>query len=176
LLNLNPKNILLSWSLNPEIHSSEEKGTAPVKERIEAARLCAEAGYRVAFHFDPLIYSEDFSACYGALLNILTEKIPEKSVDFISLSCFRGPHALFDKMRERPQISKLLKGDFVNGIDGKFRYFKALRMEMLGFMTASFAKLWPSVLTYYCMEHASVWQSLKGFDPGEREEFERMFF
>ena len=46
---------VISWSLNtPRVIEEEEHLTATLNERLAAARRCAEAGYPVGFHFDPL--------------------------------------------------------------------------------------------------------------------------
>lgn len=175
IINLNPKNILLSWSLNPEELSAEEKGTAKVSARIEAAAICAQAGFKVGFHFDPLIYYDNFKQGYIALIEELISNVPEKSVEYISISTFRAPAPLLEKMRERPSVSRLLKADLHLSPDGKYRYFKPLRMSMLKLVTELFQKHWKSVFLYYCMEHSTVWEKLMNTDPGEREDFEKLF-
>jgi spore photoproduct lyase len=176
LLDLNPKNIVVSWSLNPpEIAMTEEHGAAPIHKRLEAAKLCADAGYRIGFHFDPLIAYEGWQKGYGELLATLFNTVPESSVEYISISTFRTTAALMDRMRERPEPSRLLRGDMIAGLDGKQRYFKALRAELLGYVTNELYRHWRSVFVYYCMEHESLWKNLLGFDPGEREEMEELF-
>ncbi|MDR2884048.1 MAG: DNA photolyase [Deferribacteraceae bacterium] len=176
LLNLNPKNIVVSWSLNPQpISDIEESGTARIADRLAAAKICAEAGYRLAFHFDPVIYTENYQKLYGDLLNELFNTVPESAVEYISISTFRAPAPLMDKMRERDSVSKLLKGDMVLGLDSKFRYFKPLRFEILEFMTTQIYRHWENIFVYYCMEDRAIWKRLFGFDPGERTEFESLF-
>jgi len=39
---------------------AEERKTTPLKERIDAARKCQEKGYPLGFHFDPIIYYEQW--------------------------------------------------------------------------------------------------------------------
>jgi len=47
---------IVAWSLNPPEVIDREEGTAsPLEERLEAARRCQQWGYRLAFHFDPLL-------------------------------------------------------------------------------------------------------------------------
>jgi spore photoproduct lyase len=176
LLELNPRNVVVSWSLNPQsIADIEEIGTASIKDRLQAAKKCAEAGYRLAFHFDPVIYTENYQKLYGELLAELFNAIPERSVEYISISTFRAPALLIDKMRERKALSALLKGDMVSGLDSKMRYFKPLRYEMLEFMTSQICRHWKNIFVYYCMESSAIWKGLLGRDPGEREEFETLF-
>ena len=174
LLNLNPKNIIVSWSLNPQsVVDANEPGAVPVAGRLKAAQTCADAGYKVAFHFDPIIYG--YEEEYEALFETLTNSIDERAVEYISLSTFRGPAKLIDKMRERKDFPEMLRHDMIRGLDGKSRYFKPLRREMIRHALQTLKKGWPSVFIYLCMEHANIWQDLFGFDPGEREELEKLF-
>ncbi|MEC9492342.1 SPL family radical SAM protein [Flexistipes sp.] len=176
LFNHNPENILVSWSLNPqEIIAAEEHYTADLDERIDAAAKCAEYGYKVGFHFDPLIYYNDFEKGYSDVAKKLFEKIPEQSVEYISISTFRFIPGLLDTVREKFESSQLLKSDYVKTLDGKMRYFKSLRHYMLGYMVSRIREYWPNVFLYFCMEHETVWKQLLGFDPGEREKFESNF-
>lgn len=176
LLEMNPKNVMVSWSLNPsEIIRNEEPLTAPLKRRLEAMKTVAAYGYKVGFHFDPLIFTEDFESIYGALIDELLASAPENMVEFISVSTFRCPPELFDVIRLRPTDSILTKGDFIRGLDGKIRYFKALRIKMIKFVVERLRKEWKKPFIYLCMEHESLWKNICGYDPKGREEFERLF-
>jgi len=176
LLNLNPKNIVVSWSLNPEfIVEKEELYAAKVKDRIEAAKICSEYGYKVSFHFDPLIFYENFENGYTSVLNELFEKIDEKNVEFISISTFRFIPELYDIVRERFSETMLFENRFIKAGDGKLRYFKALRFYMLRFVVDKIRSYWKNVFIYFCMEQDDIWKKLFKFDPGEREVFEKNF-
>lgn len=176
LFHHNPKNILVSWSLNPQkLVADEEHFTATLDERIKAAAMCAEYGYKVCFHFDPLIYYENFEKGYGEVIEKLFSRIPEKSVEYISISTFRFIPGLLDIVREKFEYSHLLKNEYVKTLDGKMRYFKALRYYMLRYVIDKIREYWPNVFLYFCMEHQSVWKKLLSYDPGEREEFEKNF-
>jgi spore photoproduct lyase len=51
-----PDRVLPAWSMNaPEIQADQEGGSASLEERLRAARTCAQAGFRVCLHFDPVI-------------------------------------------------------------------------------------------------------------------------
>lgn len=176
LLNLNPANVMVSWSLNPQsIIDKEEPYTASLERRLKAAEKVSSYGYKVGFHFDPLIMIDNFEEEYGALIDNLTSRINGKMVEYISISTFRCPPELMNKVRMREKASILTKGDFIRGIDGKVRYFKAERTKMISFVTDKLKKAWKDVFIYYCMEHSSMWEKLMDYDPGEREEFEQFF-
>lgn len=55
LLKLKPNNqVVVSWSLNPQnVIDEYEFGTASLDERINAAKLCQQHGYRIRFRIDP---------------------------------------------------------------------------------------------------------------------------
>ena len=176
LLSVEPKNAIVSWSLNPqEIISKEEPFTASLDRRLNAALNCVKHGYKVGFHFDPLIMTENFETIYGRLFEMLTDTIPQEAVEFISISTFRCPQELLDCIRSRKAPSVILKGDFIKGLDGKARYFKGLRAKMLRFAVKSLRKQWKNAFIYFCMEHESLWKNLLETDPGCREDFEKSF-
>ena len=176
LLNLNPKNVMVSWSLNPaSIIEQEEPFTASLKRRLAAAKEVSSYGYKVGFHFDPLIMTENFARLYGELIDELTSQIDENMVEYISISTFRCPAELMNIIRQRKKPSILTKGDFIKGIDGKTRYFKAERIKMIEFATNRIRANWKKPFIYYCMEHSSVWDKILEYDPGEREDFEMYF-
>ena len=167
---------MVSWSLNPaSIIEQEEPFTASLKRRLKAAKAVSSYGYKVGFHFDPLIMMENFTSLYGELIDELTSQIDENMVEYISISTFRCPAELMNIIRQRKKPSILTKGDYIKGIDGKTRYFKAERIKMIEFATNRIRANWKKPFIYYCMEHSSIWDKILEYDPGEREDFEMYF-
>jgi spore photoproduct lyase len=176
LLNINPKNMMVSWSLNPQsVISKEEHGAAKLENRLKAASLCASYGYKVGFHFDPLIYFDGFENEYAQVIKEMAESVPESSVEYISVSTFRFMPELLDIIRTKFDRSMLLRSEYVKTLDGKMRYFKPVRVHMLDFFVTELRKYWKDVFVYFCMEHESVWNKIMKYDPGEREDFEKFF-
>ncbi|MCA1927384.1 MAG: radical SAM protein [Calditerrivibrio sp.] len=176
LLNHNPKNIVVSFSLNPEIISKREElfASSPI-ERIKAAKTLTEYGYRVSFHFDPLIYCDNFEEEYINLLDYLFDNIEQSSVEFISISTFRFVPELADIIRNKFDNSDILANNFIKSMDNKMRYFKTLRVHMLKTVYYHIKKNWDTVFTYFCMEDRSIWEKIMNYDPGDRENFEKYF-
>ena len=57
LENTIPHNVVISWSLNPDVViRNEENFTASLEDRLKAARRVADKNIRVSFHFHPMIY------------------------------------------------------------------------------------------------------------------------
>jgi spore photoproduct lyase len=154
---------IVSWSLNPEsIIRAEEHKTASLAERICAARQCQEWGYRVGFHFDPMIHYRGWEADYEGVVRELFRQVDPEGVTWISLGCLRFTPHLKDIVRERFPKSRISYGEFVPGNHGKLRYFRPIRDEMYAKMRAWIGAQAPSVLVYLCMENHAAWE--RSFD------------
>ena len=125
-------NIIVSWSLNAlSAARSEEKGAPPVGKRIEAAREVSRHGFRVGFHFDPLlIHFPGWKEGYASVIEELFASIDAEKIAWISLGALRFPPSLKPAMQQRFPKSRILLEEFIQGKDGKYRYFKPLRMEL----------------------------------------------
>ena len=69
-----PKNIFVSWSLNPQLFiDNEEARTASLIQRLESARRLSDKGILVGFHFHPLVHYEGWEKDYKKLINNLMD-------------------------------------------------------------------------------------------------------
>jgi spore photoproduct lyase len=160
---------IVAWSLNPQdLIQSEEPGAAGLETRLAAARRCQEWGYRLAFHFDPLIAYPGWQQGYTEVVNRLATTVDPEGVAWISLGTLRFMPALKEIIRRRHTGSALLLEEFVPGLDGKLRYFRDLRVEMYRYLSTLLRRLSRDLLIYLCMESADVWQEALGFSPAER--------
>ncbi len=171
LLDLPQKgNAVIAFSLNPDAVATEEEGVAaPVERRLAAARRAAAAGYRLAFHFDPVIAVPDWQDHYGPLIDALGEFNPEKVV-WISLGTIRYTPALRDKMDDRPYLLE----EFVPGRDGKYRYLQQERVAVYRWLRERLRRTLPAPV-YMCMESATVWRKAFGALPHELPELAPIF-
>ncbi len=176
LLEMEPApNIIVAWSLNaPAVAQQEERGAPPVSDRIEAARQVVERGYRVAFHFDPLILHPGWQEGYAGVIKRLSERIDADRIAWISLGALRFPPALKEIMSKRhPGSRPLLYEEFIRGLDGKLRYFKPLRLELFRFTAERLREgLGREVPLYLCMESGEIWRRVLKKEPGGEEEIE----
>ena len=103
LLDVDPRGrVLVSWTLSPEaVYRSSEHLTASPAARIAAARAVLDAGYRVAFHFDPLIAYPDAERDYLLLIDELLDVVPPKQISFISMGGLADDAAIAQR-RARP--------------------------------------------------------------------------
>ena len=161
---------LVAWSLNaPTVRAREESKAAPLRERLQAARQCAEWGYSLAFHFDPMIEHPNWRQGYGETLDRLFEAIDPNRIVWISLGCLRFMPSLKPILQSRHPKSRILSGEFIRGLDGKMRYFRDIRAEMYAFMVDRIRRAAPECCVYLCMEGEDLWREAFGFSPLERD-------
>lgn len=167
LLPIDPKGrVVVSWSLTPPaIADAEEHGTASFAARLAAARRVQAAGYKLGFHFDPLIEYPDWEAGYQETITRVFSTIDARRVAWVSLGSLRLTPALRTTMRRRFPRTRLLSGEQVPCADGKWRTFQALRVRMYRTITGWLKEAAPEVPLYMCMETASVWEKVFGQAP-----------
>lgn len=160
------KRTVVAWSVNPpDVQRREELKTSTLDRRLAAARRCVEAGYPVAFHFDPLVHFVGWEGAYGELVDRLFASVTPESVAWISLGALRMPSAQRDLMRERFPQSELARGELIPAEDGKLRYFKPIRVELYRHLLGLIRRRSPSIKVYACMERPEVWRKVFGDVP-----------
>jgi spore photoproduct lyase len=162
---------IVSWSLNAEsVVRSEEKEACSLASRFRAASQCQQWGYKVGFHFDPLIHHPGWEKGYRSVIEEIFEKIDSASLVWISLGCFRFMPKLKPIITRRFPASKILYQEFVRGLDGKMRYFQPIRIEMYKKMVEWIRMLSPETFIYLCMENQEVWKKSLGYSPRSNRE------
>lgn len=161
---------VLSWSLNSTaIMNSEEIRSAKLAERLEAAKLAAEWGYKLSFHFDPIIYHKDWQKGYSQTINELFARVPKEAIVWISLGCLRYLPALKPLATSRFPHSHIFYDEFVVGLDNKARYFRKQREEMYLYLVNLLRqKISSNTCLYLCMESDEIWQKVFGFIPEQK--------
>jgi spore photoproduct lyase len=164
-----------AWSLNTErVVRQEERKTASVAQRLAAASRCVEAGYPVAFHFDPMMIYDGCQAEYRRVVDTLFEHIAPADIVWISLGTFRFMPSLKPILERRFPASKLAYGEFVSGLDGKMRYFNPLRIGLYRAVADAIRNHAPELTLYLCMEDEKTWTRSLGFFPGKEENLAAM--
>ena len=105
-------------------------GTASLTARLKAAERAVAAGFRVAFHFDPLIYFPGWEEAYRRAVARLGEAVPSGAIAWISLGALRFLPPLRRIILDRFPQSRLAAQEMVTAPDGKLRYFKSLRIDI----------------------------------------------
>ncbi len=170
LLRHEPKNVVVSWSINPpEIVEKEEKYTASLKDRLESARLCLEKGFRVGIHFDPVIIYAGWEDAYRKTVEEVFRTLNPKGLEWISIGGFRYRSNLKRVIRERHPKTILFHGEHVPSEDGKFRYLRTLRNLAFQTLRGYIKNHSRDVGIYLCMESREVWKKTTGGLPKEDE-------
>lgn len=177
-------NVVVSWSMNsPEITRREEHGTASMIDRLAAARRCADRGFKVAFHIDPLVYYPDWKNGYQQLVDAITSQFTPNEVHIISLGALRFQPEQRHMMRERFGMSSMVtSAEMFHSDGGKMRYDLRLRQEMFDFVIEAFkAKNTAGVSAngqwriFLCMETPETWISAYEKTPLQVEELKDIF-
>jgi len=161
---------VIAWTLNsPPIAAREELRTASLEERLAAAARCADWGYLLAFHFDPIIWHPGWEEGYRHTIRRLFESVPREQIVWISLGALRFLPGLKNIAGERFPGSRFFYEEFVEGLDGKYRYFRSQRVEMYQVLVRELRRnAVDSTCLYFCMESDLIWQEVFGFAPGDR--------
>lgn len=170
------ENIIVAWSLNsPIIARDEEKGCPSIEERIAASRILALKGFRVAFHFDPLILYPGWEEGYAWTVHRLFREVPVSQIAWISLGSFRFPPGLKPIIKKRFPATQIIYEEFIRGKDGKYRYFKPHRLKQYKTIMDFIKKgRGGAVPIYLCMESRNIWKEVLNKKPKGKETVETL--
>ena len=160
LINMDLYNrIILSWSLNSDyIASREERGAPCIEERISAAYRVETCGYKLAFHFDPVVFYDGWEEGYKKTIEALFHRIDPQNVVYVSMGSLRFSSDMQDSLMQRSDV--YLHGDFIRGQDGKIRYFRPIRTKLYRTVLAYLKQYIPEERVYLCMENQDVWKDV----------------
>ncbi|MCL2459420.1 MAG: DNA photolyase [Desulfobulbus sp.] len=160
---------LVAWSLNSlQVMAKEEIRTATLDERLRAAARCADWGYSLAFHFDPIILHPGWREGYRATIDRLFATVPAEAIAWISLGALRYLPPLKQIAAGRFPASRFFYQEFIDGLDGKRRYVRPQRVEMYRLLVDALGpRVHLRTCLYFCMENDAVWQDVFGFVPGD---------
>jgi DNA repair photolyase len=161
---------VLAWSLNSiPIMEKEEIRTATLDERLAAARQCAEWGYKLAFHFDPIIDHSGWEQGYAETIRKLFQTVPAEQIVWISLGALRYLPSLKAIGSRRFPGTRIYCQEFIEGLDNKKRYFRPRRVTLYKYLYKLLKRSAdPSTCIYFCMESDEIWEEVMGYTPEER--------
>jgi spore photoproduct lyase len=167
LLAVDPRGrVMVSWTLSPHrVFEACEHRTAAPSARIDAARRVLDAGYRVAFHLDPIIAYADAERDYVELLDELFSTISPAQISFISMGGLRMTPALRAAARLRFPRDAMLLGEDLLAEDGRYRTFAPMRIRLYKILADKFKRAGAAVPSYLCMENSSVHERVFGAAP-----------
>jgi len=165
---------VVSWSLNaPSVTAQEEGFAASITERLQAAELCRERGYRIGLHFDPLLFFPGWEDEYRQTVAEIFKYLKGDDIIWISIGAFRFMPQVKDVLRDNHSQSNITAGEFIRGLDGKQRYFSDIRRQLYRLLVTEIKKYAPEVFIYFCMEDKYLWQDTFGYAPDDNAELGR---
>jgi len=166
LLTLKPStNIIVSWSLSPApVAKMEEKGGASLEERLNAAAKVQNTGYRIGFHFDPIIHLKGWQQLYGEVIDKLYSNL-KKPFAWISLGTLRSNRRLKTIAELRFPQSDIFYGELLLGEDKKLRYPRFIKEEIYQKIVGKIRQYDKKTPIYLCMEDKQTWDNVEGLVP-----------
>lgn len=151
------ENVVVSWSVNTErITKEAEHFTPPLANRLQAACEVAKAGYRIGFHFDPVVIYDGYQQEYAQTVQAMADVLPQDKIAWISVGTFRFSRELKKVIENRFVSNTILDGEFLLDFDGKMRYSTSQRQEAYRFLLPLLRRTFPKKQVYLCMEDPQV--------------------
>lgn len=169
------ENIVIAWSLNSrEMALKEEKNAPSISERLEAAALVVDRGFRTAFHFDPVLEYPGWEGGYLDVIDDLYELVDPDRISWISIGSLRFPTELKEIIKKRYPQSKIIYSEMIQGKDGKLRYFKPIRGNLYKKITQRLLMGDRKIPLYFCMESIDMWRCYLKKEPRSKVDVEKM--
>ena len=169
--------VVVSWSVNPpSAISREEHKAADLEERIEAMAKVQDRGFKLGFHFDPILYYSDWEPGYENLIQKLFETVNPDNITWISMGSLRFPPEMKSKIMSKFPKTKIVYQELIQGNDGKMRYVKPLRLQLYRKVYDLLRRYGgEDLFIYFCMENAEIWERIMGWAPESNEHLDYLF-
>lgn len=151
------ENVIVSWSVNAApITNFAEHFTPNLTARLRAACEVARAGYRLGFHFDPVVIYNGYQQDYARTVQEMADTLPHDKIAWISVGTLRFSRELKKQIETRFVNNTILDGEFLLDFDGKMRYGAEQRLEAYRFLVPLLCKTFPQAVVYLCMEDPQI--------------------
>ncbi len=169
-----PKNVIVTWSLNPDsIIKTEEISTASLGDRLKAAKALSKKRILIGFHFHPMIYSHNHQAEYKKIAQDIQYQFRPEQIAMISIGTLTFTKPTIRAIRKKKIYSNILKIKLVEA-SGKLSYPEDIKIELFKNLYDSFSKEWKeNVFFYLCMEKKELWPKIFGKGYQNNKEFEK---
>ena len=171
-----PKNVFVSWSLNPQIFiDNEEHGTASLEERLNSAKKLSDKGVLVGFHFHPIVYYEGYEDDYKKIVKKVMSMFHPSQIAMISMGTLTFIKPAINKLRSTGLKSKVLQIPMEDAV-GKSSYTKEVKKEIFANVYDEFSSWHKDLFFYLCMEESSIWEMVLGDYYKSNTDFETALF
>ncbi len=151
------ENVVVSWSVNSaKITDGAEHFTPNLTARLHAACEVARAGYRLGFHFDPVVIYDGYEQDYARTVQEMADTLPTDKMAWISVGTLRFSRELKKQIETRFVQNFMLDGEFLLDFDGKMRYGERERVAVYQFLVPLLRKTFPHAQVYLCMEDPHI--------------------
>jgi len=154
ILKLTPlPNVIVSFSLSPEdIAKSIDLNTPDVRTRLKAMVQLKKAGFKIAIHFDPIIYRPMVLKDYENLIQELKEN-GLLEIEYISLGVVRFTESVYQDVEFNYPDSIIHAEKMITSFDQKVRYPRPLRTRLMREIKNQLTRAGlPDEKIYLCME------------------------
>jgi spore photoproduct lyase len=167
---------VVSWSVNAKsVTENDEAHACSLAKRIDAACKVVEAGYRVGFHFDPVIHFEGWEDEYLETIKYIFSRVSPQNVAWVSIGTLRYKQEMQSIMMDRFPESRLPFGEQFLASDNKLRYFQPLRFRLINFVWNELKSVSTEMPVYMCMESSTAWREIAGGRPTAGNELVEIF-
>jgi DNA repair photolyase len=164
LLSIKPNNqIVVSWSINSRKAIEQyELDTADLDERINAARLCQQHGYRIRFRIDPGILHPNWQTAYADMIQKMLTSTEPENITVGMLRLVPGHSRLAVQAYPVETKESLQKQNLTDlASDGKLRYPEDKRIEFYSHIIDTLRGFNKTVPISLCRESPYVLNTLK---------------
>lgn len=153
---------ILSWSVNPpEICRIFEENVPAIKERLEAMRRVALAGYPVRAVMMPIIPVEGWLDIYAAFTQRLVETIPLERLTLGGICSYKAARWLMESKLGLYNPISINTDGTQSCQDGRARYSASLRQEIYSQIIKVVRCVRPGLEIALCLEDKELWQETR---------------
>lgn len=169
-----PKNMVFTWSLNPnEVANSLEGGAVSLQHRLDSAKKMVEHGAKIGFHIHPVVPFLGYEKAYENLVTQVENQFKTDDIVMISLGTLTFSKRTIKYIRETAIETNLLKLPFVESAS-KFSFDLPTKEKMFSHVFNCFSKEFREQIYFYlCMEDESLWQKTLGKSYNNNDDFEK---
>lgn len=172
----NKGNTVLAWTVNTQKNIDlYEEGASSIIERIEASARAQKWGYYTAYHFDPIIKSDNFIDEYFSIIEYMGRELDPSKIIWISLGCFRYSTGFKEIIKTSFPDEKLTVAEMFPGRDGKYRYLAPERTDIFKKFYEKLKYFFSDTFIYLCMEDSDTWHNVFDREYSVSEDLEADF-
>lgn len=150
---------IVCFSILPEkIRRIYEPLTAPIEERIKALSDCVKEGFRVGIRFEPIIKIDKLRNEYEEIIKEISKVVSPTKIHSIGFGVIRFTKELIKDILKDKITKKLLHEEIFKCPDGKYRYFRTIRVKIYKTLIELSKKYFQRVPIFLSTEFEYIWQ------------------